>query len=84
MTRHVAKNGDRLEITSSLIKHGMIVNGKKHIPTILKYRKILDHLDNHPEDYEKYFIHKNELSPEDYEWMCIDPSNRDRFDEKHR
>jgi len=51
----------------------MIVNGMKHIPTILKYRKILDHLDNHPEDYEKYFIHKNELSPEDYEWMCIDP-----------
>ena len=48
MTRHVAKNGDRLEITSSLIKHGMIVNSKKHIPTILKYRKILDHLDNHP------------------------------------
>ena len=84
MTRHVAKNGDRLEITSSLIKHSMIVNGMKHIPTILKYRKILDHLDNHPEDYEKYFIHKNELSPEDYEWMCIDPSNRDRFDERHR
>jgi hypothetical protein len=62
----------------------MIVNGKKHIPTILKYRRILDHLDNHPEDYGKYFLHKNELSPDDYEWMCIDTANVDRFDEKHR
>lgn len=42
MTRHVAKNSDRLEITSSLIKHSMIVNGRKHIPTVLKYRNILD------------------------------------------
>jgi hypothetical protein len=59
MTRHVAKNGDRLEITSTLEKFNMIVNGRKHIPSILRYRKILNHLDDHQEDYGEYFFHKN-------------------------
>ncbi|MCE8425958.1 MAG: hypothetical protein J5U17_09310 [Candidatus Methanoperedens sp.] len=85
MTRHVAKNGDRLEITSTLEKHNMIVNGRKHLPSILRYRKILKHLDDHPEDYGEYFFHKNELSPEDYSWMCINEEEEKRygFNDKH-
>jgi hypothetical protein len=77
-TRHIAKNGDRLEIWSAPAGHGLRVNGEKHFPTLLKYRKILKHLDAHPEDYSKYFFHKNELSPEDYEWMCIDPLRKEK------
>jgi hypothetical protein len=84
VTRHIAKNGDRLEITSTPERHSVNINGQKHIPTILKYRKILDHLDRHPKDYGEYFFHKNELSPEDYEWMCIDPAKRERLCEKYR
>jgi hypothetical protein len=84
VTRHIAKNGDRLEITSTPERHSVNVNGQKHIPTILKYRKILNHLDRHPKDYGEYFFHKNELSPEDYEWMCIDPAKRERLGEKYR
>jgi len=37
----------------------LIVNGRKHIPSILRYRNILNHLDDHPEDYGEYFFHKN-------------------------
>ncbi len=81
VTRHVARNGDRLEITSMLDERQMRVNGAKHIPTILKYREILEYLDTHPEEYDTYFIHKNELSPEDYAWICIDPSNRGQFND---
>jgi hypothetical protein len=83
-TRHIAKNGDRLEITSMPERHSVTVNGQKHIPTILKYGKILNHLDRHPKDYGEFFFHKNELSPDDYEWMCIDPAKGERFDEKYR
>lgn len=83
VTRHIAKNGDRLEITSTPERHSVTVNGEKHIPTILKYRKILNHLDSHPKDYGEYFFHKNELSPEDYEWMCIDPAKGERLDERY-
>lgn len=84
VTKHIAKNGDRLEITSTPERHSVNVNGQKHIPAILKYRKILNHLDRHPKDYGEYFFHKNELSPEDYEWMCIDPAKEERLDEKYR
>src|SRR4030066_2152833 len=85
MTRHVAKNGDRLEITSTLEKHNMIVNGRKHIPSILRYRKKLNQFDDHPEDYCEYFVHKNELSPEDYSWMCINEKEERMygFNDKH-
>ncbi len=83
-TRHIARNGDRLEIWSAPEGHGLRVNGEKHIPILLKYKKILKHLDAHPEDYGKYFLHKNELSPEDYEWMCIDPAKRERLGERYR
>jgi hypothetical protein len=84
-TRHIAKNGDRLEIWSVPEGHGLMVNGEKHILTLLRYKKILEHLDAHPEDYSKYFLHKNELSPEDYEWMCIDKEKGgQRFDSKYR
>jgi hypothetical protein len=81
MTRHVARNGDRLEITSTLSESRMTVNGMRHIPTIVKYQGILERLDTHPEEYDAYFNHKNELSPEDNEWMRIDPSQGDRFDD---
>jgi hypothetical protein len=79
LTRHIANNGDRLEITSTLEKHNMIVNGRKHIPSILKYRKMLNHLDDHPEDYGEDFFHKNELSPEDYSWMCTNEKEERRY-----
>jgi hypothetical protein len=85
LTRHIANNGDRLEIISTLEKHNMIVNGRKHILSILRYRKILNHLDDHPEDYGEYFVRKNELSPEDYSWMCINEEEEKRygFNDKH-
>lgn len=46
---------------------------------------ILNHLDDHPEDYSEYFVHKNELSPEDYSWMCINEGEEKRygFNDKH-
>ncbi len=84
-TRHIAKNGDRLEIWSVPEGHGLRVNGEKHILTLLRYKNILEHLDAHPEDYSKYFLHKNELSPEDYEWMCIDKEKGgQQLDSKYR
>ncbi len=84
-TRHIAKNGDRLEIWSVPEGHGLMVNGEKRILMLLRYKKILKHLDAHPEDYSKYFLHKNELSPEDYEWMCIDKEKGGhQLDSKYR
>lgn len=78
------------EFTSSFLCLGRrgsrrIGNGRKHIPSILRYRKILNHLDDHPEDYGEYFFHKNELSPEDYSWMCINEEEEKRygFNDKH-
>ncbi len=60
-TRHIAKNGDRLEIWSTQEGHGLKVNGKKHIPMLLKYKKILKYFDAHLMDYSKYFLYENEF-----------------------
>jgi hypothetical protein len=81
MVRHVARNGDRLEINSNFIQSVMTVNGEQHSPTVLKYKELLERLDAHPEEYDVHFYHKNELSPEDDAWMRINPSQGGRFDD---